>query len=80
MIAYVLITMAQLLNTISKKASIKSGIFVRLNRKLIKINRIYVNDNIQFEFDFVKSGYGGKFKVDSSVPLCDISLQGGERL
>ena len=63
MIAYVLIKMAQLLNTISKKASIKSltgiiksGIFVRLNRKSIKINRIYVNDNIQFEFDFVKNG------------------------
>ena len=46
MIAYVLIKMAQLLNTISKKASIKSligiiksGIFVRLNGKLKKKNR-----------------------------------------
>ena len=65
MIAYVLIKLAQLLNKISKKASIKSliriiksGIFTRLNRKSakIKVNKIFKNNPNQLEFDFIKSG------------------------
>ena len=65
MIAYVLIKLAQLLNKISKKASIKSliriiksGIFTRLNRKSakIKVNKIFKNNPNQLEFDFMKSG------------------------
>ena len=65
MIAYVLIKLAQLLNKISKKASIKSliriiksGIFTKLNRKSakIKVNKIFKNNPNQLEFDFIKSG------------------------
>ena len=65
MIAYALIKLAQLLNKISKKASIKSliriiksGIFTRLNRKSnkIKVNKIFKNNPNQLEFDFMKSG------------------------
>ena len=65
MIAYVLIKLAQLLNKISKKASIKSliriiksGIFTRLNRKSakIKVNKIFKNNPNQLEFEFMKSG------------------------
>ena len=65
MIAYILIKLAQLLNKISKKASIKSliriiksGIFTRLNRKSakIKVNKIFKNNPNQLEFDFIKSG------------------------
>ena len=65
MIAYVLIKLAQLLNKISKKASIKSliriiksGIFTKLNRKSakIKVNKIFKNNPNQLEFEFMKSG------------------------
>ena len=63
MIAYVLIKLAQLLNKISKKASIKSliriiksGIFTRLNRKSTKINKIFKDNSKQLKFAFMESG------------------------
>ena len=60
MIAYVLIKLAQLLNKISKKASIKSliriiksGIFTRLSRKLAKIKVNKILKTIQINLNLI---------------------------
>lgn len=64
MIAYVLIKMAQILNIISKKASLKSliriinsGIFTRLYRKSSKSSKNTIKPNsIQLQFAFTETG------------------------